>query len=351
MQQVEVLIVGQGMAGTALAVELINRKVSFKVIDNNHYQSSSIMSAGMYNPIVFKRITKSWLADESKSFLNRFCETITSLLDESFHKITPVARLFNDLQEQNTWFEKMDSPLFEAYLNDEIIALPSTVNTASGYGIVSQAGDMQLRELLPKFQKWLMQNNLLTTGLFDFKKLTAFENKWKYGDIVAKQVVFCEGFNAINNPYFNYLPIKPNKGQLLVVNCPKLDLTCVLNAGFFIQPLGNNNYRIGSTYEWDVTDDTPTEDKKMELVNKFKAIVDLPFKVIEHTAGIRPTVLDRRPLIGEHPINNGLYIFNGFGTKAVMLAPYCANELCDSIFENKTLDKEININRYNKLFE
>lgn len=351
MQQVDVLIVGQGMAGTALAVELLNRNISFEVVDNNHFKSSSIVSAGMYNPIVFKRITKSWLADESKAFLNAFCNSVTSILQTSFHQQTPVARIFSSLQEQNAWFEKMDSPLFSDYLNDEIVSIPQEIRTSYGYGIVNQAGDVKLSDLLPKFQNWLQAKGILSKEIFDFDKLKSIDNRWNYKEVNYKQVVFCEGFNAINNPFFNWLPLKPNKGQLIIIHCPKLDLACVINTGFFIQPLGNSLFRVGSTYEWDNTDDIPTADKKMELINKLKELIDLPFEVVNHIAGIRPTVLDRRPLIGEHPNLKGLHIFNGFGTKAVMLAPICANKMCNFLFDNKELDKEIDITRYYKLLD
>jgi glycine oxidase len=351
MQQVDVLIIGQGMAGTALSLELINRNISFKVIDNNHNQSSSIMSAGMYNPIVFKRITKSWLADESQPFLKKFCSTMESLVGNSYHHQTPVARLFTNLQEQNLWFDKMDSPLFEAYLEDEKTKLPDVISCKNGYGIVNKTGDVTLSELLPKYQDWLVKKQLISLEKFDYSLLHKHESLWKYKGNTAKHVVFCEGFQALYNPFFSWAPIKPNKGQLLVILCAGLNLTCVINAGFFIQPLGDDTYRVGSTYQWDETDDTPTEDKKQELLNKLNSVIEIPFEVIKHTAGIRPTVLDRRPLLGEHPIEKGLYMFNGFGAKAVMLAPYCANEFCNYLFDGEPLEREININRYYKLFE
>ena len=69
-------------------------------------------------------------------------------------------------------------------------------------------------------------------------------------------------------------------------------------------------------------------------------------KVIEQVAGVRPTVLDRRPLMGMHPNYPGVFIFNGLGTKGYMMAPTLARELVEHITANKPLNPEINIGRF-----
>lgn len=291
MQQVEVLIVGQGMAGTALTTELLEQNITFKVIDDNHNQSSSIMSAGMYNPIVFKRITKSWLANETDYTLTLFCDRLTKMLGNAYHKTTPVARLFTNLAEQNMWLEKMESPLFSEIIDDEILMLPENINKPNGFGVVKTAGEINLAKLLPSFQNMLLDTGKLLVEKFDFLQLVKTDLDWQYKNILAKKVVFCEGFQAIKNPFFNWLPLKPNKGQLLVIRCELLDLKCVVNGGFFIQPLGNHLYRVGATYEWDVTNDAPTANKKEELVEKIKKVLNAEFEVIEHTAGDRKSVV------------------------------------------------------------
>jgi len=68
--------------------------------------------------------------------------------------------------------------------------------------------------------------------------------------------------------------------------------------------------------------------------------------VVEQAAGVRPTVLDRRPLMGQHPIYQGVYVFNGLGTKGYMMAPTLARELTVHILENAPLDSETNISRF-----
>ena len=67
---------------------------------------------------------------------------------------------------------------------------------------------------------------------------------------------------------------------------------------------------------------------------------------MNHVAGIRPTVKDRRPLVGQHEKYSNLYILNGLGTRGVMIAPYVAEKLFNFIEKGEDLDKEIDVNRF-----
>ena len=89
-----------------------------------------------------------------------------------------------------------------------------------------------------------------------------------------------------------------------------------------------------------------TEKGKTELVDKLKKVLKIPFEIVNHQAGIRPTVNDRRPLIGLHPKHPTLAIFNGLGTKGVMLAPYFAQQFYSFLEENNVLEQEVDIKRF-----
>ena len=66
--------------------------------------------------------------------------------------------------------------------------------------------------------------------------------------------------------------------------------------------------------------------------------------------GFRPTTIDRKTLIGKHPIIKNLYIINGMGSKAVLMAPLLINEFLEVIFKNQIFKDSVDIKRYcNKL--
>ena len=90
----------------------------------------------------------------------------------------------------------------------------------------------------------------------------------------------------------------------------------------------------------------PTSQRHDELCEQLDKIVNCEYSVIEHFAGIRSTVKDRRPFIGIHPENNLVGIFNGLGTKGASLAPYFANQFADFLEDGAILDDEVNIKRF-----
>ena len=110
--------------------------------------------------------------------------------------------------------------------------------------------------------------------------------------------------------------------------------------------MGDNRYLVGSTYEWTDKTNTPTSEAKTELLEKLARLIDCEFEVIAQRAGIRPTVVDRRPLVGQHPNHKNMYVLNGLGTRGVLVAPAMAEALYNAIENNRSLPKEIDIQRF-----
>ena len=180
----------------------------------------------------------------------------------------------------------------------------------------------------------------------DYDSLIIQENSVIYNNIEAKRIVFAEGFGLKQNPFFNDLPLKGTKGELLTIHAPALNIDFVLKSGVFLIPLGDQNFIVGATYEWTDKTNNPTEQGKEELVRKLDKILSCDYEIIDHMAGMRPTVVDRRPLVGQHPEHKALYVLNGLGTRGVMIAPYAAKNLFEHIEQQKVLDREMSIERF-----
>jgi glycine/D-amino acid oxidase-like deaminating enzyme len=149
-----------------------------------------------------------------------------------------------------------------------------------------------------------------------------------------------------SNPFFNYLLLDGTKGELFIIKAPDLKIDVIINTSVFVLPLGNDLFKIGATYNWKDKTDLPTESGKIELIDRIKEIINCEFEIVEHFAGIRPTVNDRRPLLGSHQNFKNLHVLNGLGTRGVMLAPAMAIDLFNYIEFKKPLDKTIDIKRY-----
>jgi glycine oxidase len=124
----------------------------------------------------------------------------------------------------------------------------------------------------------------------------------------------------------------------------------ILNRNGFVLPLGEKLYRVGATYAWKEINNFPTSEGFEQLIAIADNMLNIPFEVLEHDAGVRPASNDRRPVLGKHPLHDQLVVFNGLGSKGVLLAPYFAQHLAAHLYENHALMPEVDMNRYQSFF-
>ncbi|TYA57944.1 NAD(P)/FAD-dependent oxidoreductase [Formosa maritima] len=344
---VDYIIVGCGLAGIAFCEHLIASNKSFVVFDNQS-QQSSVVAGGLYNPVVLKRFTSVWKSKEQLEIALPMYQSIEEKLQIKVDYKIPVYRRFTSLEEQNNWFAASDNQLLSAHLSSKIIKNTNEYITADfGFGEVLHTGRIDTNTLISSYKKYLIDNNQLIEEAFNYTDLKFLNTGISYQTISAKQIVFAEGYGLIRNPFFNYLPLKESKGELLTIHAPDLNIDYVLKSSVFILPLGNDLYHIGATYNWTDKTNNITQEGREELLNKLKTFLTCNFEIVDQVAGIRPTIKDRRPLVGKHPDRNNMYILNGLGTRGVMIGPYVAKQLFDHIENNSELDPEIQINRFN----
>ena len=90
---------------------------------------------------------------------------------------------------------------------------------------------------------------------------------------------------------------------------------------------------------------------KNELLEKLKSLVTIEPQLIKQEAGIRPTVKDRRALLGTHPIHDNMYVFNGLGTRGLLISPFLCSLLIDYMENKVDLDHEVDVKRYENEFK
>jgi len=344
--EVDYIIVGLGLAGLAFSKELEKHNKSFVIFEDNS-QNSSIVAGGMYNPVILKRFTPVWDAVDQLKIAIPFYEALENEFNSKYHYSVDIYRIFKSVEEQNNWFIASDKPLLSDYMDAEIIHQKHVgVNADFGYGKLNNTGRIDTKLLLDDYRAFLKEKDFLKNESFQYENLKVEKDTVKYKSIKASKIVFCEGFGLKQNPYFNYLPMQEAKGELLVIHAPDLKIDFLVKAAVFILPLGNNFYKIGATFNWKDTTKLPTEDGKKELLTKLKTCITVPFKIVDHIAGIRPTVKDRRPLVGKHPAHSNIAILNGLGTRGVMIAPKAAKLLYQHLEHGEVLENEISIARF-----
>lgn len=345
---IDYLIVGAGLAGISFAEIALENDKTILVVDDKSQKSSRI-AGGLYNPVILKRFSEVWKAQEQLVLMDEFYNKIEEKLQTKLNFRLPILRKFFSIEEQNNWFIASDKPFLAPFLSTKLIYRKyNGIESPYDYGEVLHTGYVDTALLLDRYQEYLFQNNLIFQERFDYAKLILSDDYVQYKNIKIRNVIFAEGFGLHANPFFNELPLDGTKGELLVIKAPELNLDLIVNTSVFILPMGDHLFKVGATYNWKDKTDLPTEEGKLELIDRIKEIINCDFEVVSHFGGVRPTVRDRRPMVGTHNKHKRLHILNGLGTRGVMLGPAMAKDLFDFIENKKPLDLTIDIQRFYK---
>ncbi|MBS9461963.1 FAD-binding oxidoreductase [Flagellimonas sp. 389] len=344
------LVVGLGLAGIAFCEKLEKEGMSFKVISDDS-QQASLVAGGLYNPVILKRFTLAWNAREQMDLAIPFYADLEQKLSITLDHKLRVLRRFASIEEQNSWFQAADRPGLDYFLSTTILKNNNAnIDAPFGFGEVNYTGRIDTKALLLAYSNSLIQKNLLIKEPFEYGSFEVLEDYVSYKPTKAKYIVFADGYGLKSNPFFEYLPLNGTKGELLTIRAPELKENSVIKSSVFIIPLGEDLYRVGATYKWKDKTNEPTIDSKNELLTKLKTFLKCDFEVVKHVAGIRPTVVDRRPLVGQHPEYKRLYVLNGLGSRGVLIAPQVSNQLFSAIEKNMALDSEIDIDRFTRKY-
>jgi glycine/D-amino acid oxidase-like deaminating enzyme len=343
---IDFIVVGSGLAGISFVEEALLNNKSVLVF-NDGSQNSSKIAGGLYNPVILKRFSEVWQAQQQLEIMSSFYSNLYGRIQTKVDFKMPVLRKFFSVEEQNNWFSACDKSALTPFLSTSLIHKNfEGIDSPFGYGEVLQTGYVDTALLLTEYHNFLLSRQLLRNETFDYDSLIVKDDVVCYKNIEAKNIVFAEGFGMHANPFFNELPLDGTKGELFIIKAPLLKLDVIVNTSVFILPLGNDLFKVGATYNWRDKTDLPTEEGRVELVDRIKEIISCDFEIIEHYAGVRPTVKDRRPLVGTHAEYKRIHILNGLGTRGVMLGPAMARALFDNIENGVPLDKEIDIKRF-----
>jgi len=350
IDMIDFLIVGAGLAGIAFAELALKNNKKIIVFDNDS-QNSSRIAGGLYNPVILKRFSEVWGAENQLKDMAEFYSSLNDKFSITFDYKMPIYRKFFSVEEQNNWFIASDKKALSPFLSTTLqFSNFNGIHAPYGYGEVLQTGYVDTSLLLQHYRNFLHEAGVYYKEDFKYSEIFFNEDGIQYNGIKAKHLIFAEGFGLQYNPFFNFLPLDGTKGELFIIKAPELNIDVIVNTSVFILPLGGDLFKVGATYNWNDKTDLPTESGRMELLERIQEIINCDFEIIEHFAGVRPTVRDRKPLIGTHDLHPQLHILNGLGTRGVMLGPSMAKALYNHIENKMPLDSEINWVRFLKKY-
>jgi glycine/D-amino acid oxidase-like deaminating enzyme len=336
----KIRIVGQGLAGSVLALLLDDLGYQVVVADDGHQSSSSAVAAGMWNPLSFKKLHASWIADQLIPCAFRIYPRLQQKLGSQFFFPCDLIRIFPDVKSANEWDERSVHPEMKQFIGDDKNKIPGNdFHAPFGFGVVKNAGWLNTKVFLTAARVYFTSKKMLVEGKVDHRQI----DQWlREKDIVVQ----CTGWKMAENAGFDWLPLVKNKGEVLTVSILDYETTDMFNFGKFLIPLGKGVFKLGATYELNPQHLEPTESAKKELLQDLKKSLAHPAVLVQHDTGYRPTVPDRKPLLGFDPDNHRSGVFTGFGSKGVMLIPFFAEMLIRHMCSGEALMKEVDISRY-----
>lgn len=345
----DIAIVGGGLAGTCLAIHLLQQQKKVLLIDEPGLSLSSKIAAGIYNPVVFKRTTLAWRAAEMVETCRAFYGLAEAFTHTRFHYELPFYRFFSGYEEQNEWMMRSGQELFRPFLSDQLEQAQAPFTGPYGRAMVRGAGWLNTQvfietirqQLVGEKGEWLQQK-------FDPAQLQQAEGRYNYGGHTFEKIVFCEGHLVTKNPWFGFIRLFPVKGEVLELETDALPPLHLYNGAAYMLVMPDGRVKLGSTYDWENLNDVPTEKGRTELLEKLSGFYQGKVVVKDHGAGVRPAGHDRRPILGAHPHEQNMYVLNGLGAKGVSLAPWCVHQLYACMYEGKMPDKEVSVQRYIK---
>ncbi|MEM9887918.1 MAG: FAD-dependent oxidoreductase [Bacteroidota bacterium] len=345
---IDYIIVGQGLAGTLLShfLEAEGRKVV--LIDQYHQSAASAVAAGIINPITGRRYVKSWKIESLLPFAQATYQGLEQLLGVQIYHPRNVLRTLYNHREAADWDIRMEEVAYQNYMlkTVKLGAYEKFTQPAYAYREVRQSAQVKIGNLISAYRKKLLTEDRLIEARFDFDALKLEAQSVAYKNMRATKIIFCEGYQAKQNPFFNYLPFGGTKGEVLIVRIPNVQFEKMLKQRVFIVPLGADLYWIGATNDWNYKDDQPTEAGHQYLSDRLTEVLNIPFEIVSHQAAVRPTVKDRRPFLGLHPAYPQMGIFNGLGTKGASLGPFFAKHFVGFLTQKQALLQEVDIQRF-----
>ncbi len=345
----DTLIVGQGLAGSELAWHLIRAGQRVCVIDDGHRSSSSRVAAGLINPLAGMRFNRRPEVGDWLSKAEHWYAALTEQFGAQFLHPLPMLRLFRSSDQQRFYARRREDTDSRDLLGNAFDAehCPEAITTPHGGFVQTKTGYVDLPLLLATLRNWLRAQDALDTEAIDPTAIRPNKAGVTLGERRARQLVFCDGAAMRDNPWFDWLPLTPDKGEILDLHTREWRPAHIINGAHWLVPQHDGRLRLGATHDHERIDQQPTAHGRDRLLAAYHALRPdaPPPEVVGHQAGVRPGTADRYPLLGRHPEQKALWVCNGFGARGALSIPWYAGRLAAHLQTGQALPGEADIRR------
>jgi thiazole synthase len=342
----DIVIIGGGIMGLAIAIDLQLRGAKVKVLSRNPAEAASFAAAGMLAPMA-ENIASQPMLDlclKSRWLYPEWIRKLEELtgIDTGYWTCGILAPVFEQpeikkkLDNQATWLDRSSIELYQPGLGQDVVG-------GWWYPEDAQVDNRQLVKALVQAAHSLhieIQEGVTVKGI-----------QQKQGRVdsllTSAEEVYADNYILATGAWSHQLlpvPIRPVKGQMLSLRMPReahqpLPLERVLfgaNSSYIV-PRQDGRLIIGATVEEVGWTSSNTPQGIQNLLSKatrvYPAIAN--WQIEEFWWGFRPGTPDELPILGYSSCEN-LYLATGHYRNGILLAPVTASLLADLILDKKS---------------
>jgi glycine/D-amino acid oxidase-like deaminating enzyme len=336
----DVILIGQGIAGTVLSEVLHARGLRVVICDVPLEGRASHAAAGLVNPVALRTTAPSWRALELLAVAGAFYREMEQRYDARFWNPVELVALFPTAKEAGIWRSRMKEPELARMIAEGPVSDPAVNELPQpfGHGVVRRCAWVDVRCMLHAHRtNWRREGRLLERAVHD-DDIRPVAGGIAIGEVSAPLVIRCTGAFGKDLPL-----LVPVRGEGLTLRVEGLRLHSAVHRSVFVLPAGDDRYRVGATFAWDDPWSGPTEEGRRWLLDRAQRLIPRATDIDEHWWGVRPTTRDRRPLLGRTAPHAA--VMNGLGSRGVLLAPWCAQHLAAHLYDGASLDPEVDVAR------
>lgn len=339
-QNFDIAIVGQGIAGTLLGFFLEEAGMKVLIIDHHHQGAASMVAAGIVNPITGKKFVKSWRIDDLLPAAKSIYSDIGTKMGIKSYTDANVIFALETIEDENNFLSRSEDELYSKYFSKEtdFSQMDGIISKPLQYGEIQHSFHVHLKDILTTFREYWEKKNAYLDEFMNYSDLKINQDGYKYKAYHFNRIVFCEGYLAKDNPFFDKLHMQPAKGEVLLIKIPEAGFKKMYKDKVFFVHQYDDIYWVGSGYEWNFLSEQPTKEAREVLIEEINRVLKIPYEIIDQKAAVRPATANRRPLLRVHSEHPGMYLFNGLGTKGSSLAPFFARQFARYIVKGNPED-------------
>jgi len=345
--QIDYCVVGSGLAGTMLADSLFRKGFSVRLFSGSRTGEASKVSSGVVKPVTGRKFVKTWRFDQLYSHALTCYRELEVRFQLELVQVLDIYVELTGAAQENDWRARMLDDHYIPWMGigDKKDLLSSFSANDIPIGLIRNGLKVNVPLITESLLEFLNREGLVKFEDFEYQSLYFDLENWRYHEERYRKIIFCEGYRGIHNPFLKSFRLTPLKGECIFVHSDHVP-DYIFQSKYSVVPSAKETLWIGSNYNLKDTSATVTDTEIGNQLDFANQILLPAWILVRKDFGFRSTSSDRRPIIGPVKNHQGLYVFNGFGTKGASLIPYCRDMLMDHLLHGSLIDPEVSASRY-----